>query len=99
MVTTRSKHSALIFLESGLLAGAVAAVNAYRDAPGRLADGRSWKEPANLNPPSISTDPSVMYDYPIVYVRLPCKGFWGDRNSKFESPVWAQAGVPLQMHP
>src|SRR5262245_46488352 len=51
-----------------------------------------------LDPPNISTDKTVKYDYDIVYVRLPRKGFRGDKSNKFESPIWAQAGVPLQMH-
>ena len=48
--------------------------------------------------PHISTDKGVKYDYDIVYVRLPRKGF-RTPGGKFESPIWAQAGVPLQMHP
>src|SRR5215472_2243713 len=43
----------------------------------------------NLDPPAVSTDPSVKVDYPIVYVRLL-------REQK--TKVWAQAGVPLQMN-
>src|SRR5262245_6271546 len=68
-------------------------------APERPADGKPRKGPLNLNPPAVATDPSVKIDYPIVYVRLPRKGFNGVPKSKFENPVWAQAGVPLQMHP
>ena len=53
----------------------------------------------NLDPPHVSTDKAVKYDYDIVYVRLPRKGFRAPDSKKFESPIWAQAGVPLQMHP
>src|ERR1700726_1305471 len=51
-----------------------------------------------IDPAPISTDKTVKYDYDIVYVRLPRKGFRAPKG-KFESPIWAQAGVPLQMHP
>lgn len=54
--------------------------------------------PPRLDPPHVSTDPAVKFDYDVVYVRLPRKGFHTP-GGKFESPVWAQAGVPLQMHP
>jgi hypothetical protein len=54
----------------------------------RAADNKVPKE-INLSPPSIATDPSVKYDYPIVYVRLL-------RQQK--TKVWAQAGVPLAMN-
>src|SRR5262245_62280123 len=52
----------------------------------------------SLDPPAIATDKSVKYDYDIVYVRLPRKGYRGDKTNKFDNPIWAQAGVPLQMH-
>src|SRR6266699_519275 len=83
-----------------LIVGAVTAALATAElaALAPPPEGKPRKGPLNLNPPAVSTDPSVKLDYPIVYVRLPRKGFKGVPKSKFENPVWAQAGVPLQMH-
>ncbi|MSQ95571.1 MAG: hypothetical protein EXR98_13570 [Gemmataceae bacterium] len=60
--------------------------------------GQEKHRPLRLDPPNVSTDRTIKYDYDIVYVRLPRKGF-RTPSGKFESPIWAQAGVPLQMHP
>jgi Hydrazine synthase alpha subunit middle domain len=45
----------------------------------------------NLDPPHISTDHTIKYDYDILYVRILRDGP--------KPKVWAQAGVPLQMNP
>src|SRR5262249_17483046 len=68
---------------------------------GQPLDGQDKPAPRalRLDPPDVSTDKTVKYDYDIVYVRLPRKGFRTPDSKKFESPIWAQAGVPLQMHP
>lgn len=55
-----------------------------------LGQERKVKGPLNLDPPHVSTDKSVKYDYDIVYVRLLREGH--------KPKVWAQAGVPLQMN-
>src|ERR671930_636229 len=52
-------------------------------------EGKAPPRPPRLDPPPVSTDKTVRYDYDIVYVRLP-------RRQK--TKVWAQAGVPLQMN-
>jgi hypothetical protein len=65
---------------------------------GLLAAADEPRAPLRLDPPAVSTDRAVKYDYDIVYVRLPRKGFRSPNSKKFESPIWAQAGVPLQMH-
>jgi Hydrazine synthase alpha subunit middle domain len=49
-------------------------------------------EPINVNPPHISTDKSVKYDYDIVYVRVPRKGDKG-RTS------WTDISHPALMDP
>ncbi|HXG09542.1 MAG TPA: hypothetical protein VNK04_07115, partial [Gemmataceae bacterium] len=47
----------------------------------------------NVNPPHISTDPSVKYDYDIVYVRAP-------RDPSGEKPIYfAEVNNPLWMTP
>lgn len=66
----------------------------------RFAAGEAGplKRPLRVDPQPVASDKSVKIDYDIVYVRLPRKGF-RTPSGKFESPIWAQAGVPLQMHP
>ena len=61
-------------------------------------EGQEKHKLLRLDPPGVSTDRTINYDYDIVYVRLPRKGF-RTPSGKFESPIWAQAGVPLQMQP
>src|SRR5262245_29799391 len=63
-----------------------------------VAQDNPKPRPLRLNPPPVATDKTVKYDYDIVYVRLPRKGF-RTPSGKFETPIWAQAGVPLQMSP
>jgi hypothetical protein len=60
-----------------------------------LGQDKTPPRPLRLDPPNVSTDKTIKIDYDIVYVRLPWKGF-RTPNGKFESPIWAQAGVPLQ---
>src|SRR5262249_42931359 len=83
MFSMKVKKAAILAVGPGLLVGAAGLV--VRVFP---ADEKSAKSPLNLDPPAIATDPSVKYDYPIVYVRLL-------RAQK--TKVWAQAGVPLTM--
>src|SRR5262245_54942194 len=49
-------------------------------------------KPLNINPPHISTDKSVKYDYDIVYVRAPR---YGDEKR----PGWAEFSDPTRMEP
>src|SRR6266511_967659 len=46
----------------------------------------------NVNPPHISTDKSVKYDYDIVYVRAPRKGDKG-------RTIWTEIAHPALMDP
>src|SRR5205823_4608952 len=85
------KSSAAAVLGTALFVGAILVTC-------QATAGQDKPRPLNLDPPHILTDKSVKYDYDIVYVRLPRKGF-RTPSGKFESPIWAQAGVPLQMHP
>jgi hypothetical protein len=66
---------------AGFLAGA-ACGQAPKGAPA----------PFNVNPPHISTDPSVKYDYDIVYIRAP--RFGDERRGK-----WAEFSDPTRMEP
>lgn len=52
-------------------------------------EGKAPTRPPRLDPPPVSTDKTVRYDYDIVYVRL---------LRRQKTKVWAQAGVPLQMN-
>src|SRR5581483_5402990 len=50
------------------------------------------KQKLNVNPPHISTDKSIKYDYDIVYVRAPRYG--DDKRGK-----WAEFSDPTRMEP
>ena len=52
-------------------------------------EGKRYPEVLSLDVPAISTDSSVVYDYPIVYVRGPRKP---DGKAK-----WAEVGDPRSM--
>jgi hypothetical protein len=54
--------------------------------------GKLYLGPLNMEPPHISTDKAVKYDYDIVYVRAPRKQV--DGRSK-----WAEVGDPRSMEP
>lgn len=59
---------------------------------------RRYPDPIDLEVPHISTDPSVQYDYPIVYVRVPRQG--DDVVSKWPEiahPVELDAGGDLML--
>src|SRR5262249_19204308 len=49
-----------------------------------------YPDPINVNPPHVSTDKTVKYDYDIVYVRAPRKG---DRGRT----VWTEIAHPALM--
>jgi hypothetical protein len=57
--------------------------------------------PININPPHISTDPSVKWDYDIVYVRAPRKGDdVGTNWTEISNPLFMDAGADLMvLHP
>jgi hypothetical protein len=55
------------------------------------ADKR-YPDPIDLNVPHISSDPTIQYDYPIVYVRVPRAG--DDVVSK-----WAEIAHPVELDP
>src|SRR5262245_48830367 len=100
MLLSKLKDSATIVVGLLLLL-AVAALTLIRGSANAAADSNDKlpKGRLNLDPPSISTDKSVKYDYPIVYVRVLRKGHGRAPDAKFKDTVWAQAGVPLQMDP
>jgi hypothetical protein len=58
-------------------------------------------DPLNVDPPHISTDKSVKYDYDIVYVRTPRKGDKvGSQWTEIAHPALADAGADLMLlHP
>src|SRR5262245_29953299 len=55
----------------------------------------------NVNPPHISTDASVKWDYDIVYVRAPRKGTdIGTNWPEISNPLFMDAGADLMLlHP
>ena len=81
-------HSAIVatFGLAVLAAGLVAA-----DEP------RPPQRPLKVDPPAISTDKTVKYDYDIVYVRAPRVVKGADRKERV-APVWPNAGEPENLH-
>src|SRR5262249_43415872 len=65
-VTDRMWREGTQWLLRHLVEKPITTEKANRTAPERPPEGKQRKEPLNLNPPSISTDPSVKLDYPIV---------------------------------
>src|SRR5690348_8409357 len=60
--------------------------------PGPKPAPKLYKSPLNMNPPPLSKDPSVKYDYDIIYVRAPRKDGTGRSH-------WAEVGDPRTMEP
>jgi hypothetical protein len=60
--------------------------------PDARPEEKLYLDPINVHPPHITTDPSVKYDYDIVYVRVPRKG---DRGRT----LWTDIAQPLRMDP
>jgi hypothetical protein len=58
---------------------------------GSLAGKPDGKGPYNVNVPKVSTDPTIKYDYDIVYIRTPRKG-----NAPHSSR-WPDASLPLNV--
>src|SRR5205823_1057743 len=61
-------------------------------APGQQQKEQLYLDPINVEPPHISTDKSVKYDYDIVYVRAPRKGDKG-------RTIWTEIAHPALMDP
>src|SRR5436190_22076263 len=77
-------------------AGAIAASLPAQETKSDLFFG-----PININPPHVSTDPSVKWDYDIVYVRAPRKGDdVGTNWPEISNPVFMDGGADLMLlHP
>src|SRR6516225_2112297 len=58
---------------------------------GALAEKPDRKGPFNIVVPKVSTDPTIKYDYDIVYIRTPRKG-----NAPHSSR-WPDASLPLNV--
>src|SRR4051812_20580003 len=83
MYATRLKAWAGTILGLGLLLGSLSWL------PGPLPGRPNGKGPFNVAVPEVSTDPTIKYDYDIVYVRTPRKG-----NAPHSSR-WPDASLPL----
>jgi hypothetical protein len=55
-------------------------------------DKTRYLDPININPPPVANDPSVKYDFDIVYVRAP-------RRDPSGKSKWAEVGDPRTMEP
>src|SRR4051812_41970760 len=83
MYATGLKAWAGTVLGLGLLLGSLSWL------PGPLSGRPNGKGPFNVAVPKVSTDPTIKYDYDIVYVRTPRKG-----NAPHSSR-WPDASLPL----
>jgi hypothetical protein len=59
---------------------------------GQQTSPRVYLDPININPPHITTDKSVKYDFDIIYVRAP-------RRDPTGRSRWAEVGDPRTMEP
>src|SRR5262245_53456666 len=55
------------------------------------------QRPLRVDPPHISTDKTVKYDYDIVYVRAP-RVVKGNDGKEHQAPVWPNAAEPENLH-
>jgi hypothetical protein len=89
MMLEKFKSAAAIVLGQALLAGAAVLLTcrplAARDKPPERL--------LRIDPPHISTDRTVKYDYDIVYVRAP-RFVKGKDGKKVQAPVWPNAAEP-----
>jgi hypothetical protein len=92
MVLEKFKSAAAIVLGQALLAGAAVLLTcrplAARDKPPERL--------LRIDPPHISTDKTVKYDYDIVYVRAP-RFVKGKDGKGHQAPVWPNAAEPENM--
>src|SRR5437763_5929472 len=77
---------------ASLLAVGLTAVLILAPAAGQTQKGKEPPRRLNVNPPHVSTDKSVKYDYDIVYVRAP--RFGDEKRTK-----WAEFSDPTRMEP
>jgi hypothetical protein len=85
MHATRPKAFAGTILGLSLLLGGL------QWHPGPLEGKPNRRGPFNIAVPKVSTDPTIKYDYDIVYIRTPRKG-----NAPHSSP-WPDASLPLNV--
>jgi hypothetical protein len=74
------------------IAAAFLAALMFGPAAGQQKKDKPERKPLNINPPHISTDKSIKYDYDIVYVRAPRHG--DEKRGK-----WAEFSDPTRMEP
>src|SRR5262245_25840725 len=87
MFTTITRTATALLLMLAFIAGARSAETEYR-APQRKL---------RVDPPHISTDKSIRYDYDIVYVRAPRYAKDRDGNDR-QAHVWPNAAEPTGLH-
>ncbi len=99
MVRSRLSRYCLAFLCTLLAASTVGLALAQK--PANRAEERLYLDPIDVNPPHISTDKSVKYDFDIVYVRAPRRGDKGRTTwTEIAHPALMDAGADLMLlHP
>jgi hypothetical protein len=88
MFVVKVRHVAAGLLGLAVLVGAMSAGELEYKAPQR---------PLRVDPPHISTDKSVKYDYDIVYVRAP-RVVKGADGKERQAHVWPNASEPENLH-
>jgi hypothetical protein len=92
MSISKSRRAAGAALALPLVVGAAALLTGPPPTPAAPED-RPPQRPLRTDPPHVSTDRTVRYDYDIVYVRAPRVVKGGDGKDR-AAPVWPDAGDP-----
>jgi hypothetical protein len=90
MFSGRKNAVVLATLALAFVFGSLACFLAH-GLPGTALAAPQARKPLNVDPPLVTTDKTVKYDYDIVYVRVP-------RKQKGLS-IWAEVGHPHRMDP
>src|SRR5436305_45738 len=88
------RHPNAYYFLVTLLASLSASATAFAAAP--AADDGPPKRPLRIDPAPIASDPSVKYDYDIVYVRAP-RSAPGKDGRERQADVWPNAEAPTNL--
>jgi mono/diheme cytochrome c family protein len=96
MSISKRKRAAVAAFVLPLLVGAAVLLTGQPPAAAAPED-KPPQRPLRVDPPHVSTDKTVNYDYDIVYVRAPRTVKGGDGQDR-PAPVWPDAGNPEGLH-
>jgi hypothetical protein len=92
-----SKINSGATVEIGLALLVLLPLSNQATASGTDSEDKLPQRPLRVNPPPISTDKTVKYDYDIVYVRAP-RFVKGADGKDHQAMVWPDASNPLGLH-